>query len=277
MATTKTTTNSNLMTMKDMLTFAHDELHNSRALNAKDFEDHGVAEQTFTQWKGYVDELRKACKGYLEVAEDDKATDKKLQEVLNKVWMAWRAVCKEGAEKDFNKNFFIKRNDAHTICEWCNRDAVNTAHGKTWGQKESTNFRKHIETMIGIRMTGNAVLTDDERDLIVAYEGALRSIKTNEDLLNDTVERGQTKWGLRSQLKFAQNDLDKQTALIDSLKIEGDAKETLLKKYRDEIAEKAKAVAKADEAIKKATKIRDEKKSAYDKAIALVKSVGGEV
>ena len=205
------------------------------------------------------------------------ATAKQIEKALDKVWIAWRDVCKEGAEKEFNKNFFIRRNDANTIVEWCNRSAVNTAHGKVWGQKESTDFRKHVEILIGIRMAGNAVLTDDERDLIVAYEGALRTIKNNEDALRDRVEHGETKWGLRSKLKFAQSDLDKQEKLLDSLKIEGDTKEKLLEKYRDEVADKAKAVAEAETAIKKATTVRDDKKDAYDKAIALIKSVGGEV
>ena len=112
---TKTTTNanvtSNLMSMKDMLTWAHDEMHNSHALSEKDFENLGVAEQTLDNWKGYVEELRKACADYLPLVESENATDKQIQKSLDKVWMAWRAVCKEGAEKDFNKNFFIKSAD----------------------------------------------------------------------------------------------------------------------------------------------------------------------
>jgi hypothetical protein len=249
-------------------------MHNTRAIGDKDLDTIGLTEQTFSQWKSKVEELRVACADYLPLAESEKATDKKIQAALDKVWMAWRDVCADGAGKEFNKNFFIRQNDAHTIVEWCNRKAVSTAHGKVWGQKEATDFRKHIETLIGIRMAGNKVLTDDERDLLTKYEGALKTIKHNEDALKDRTEQGKTTYGLRSKLKFAQNDLTEEEEFLASVNVDETTKEKRLKKYRDSVAEYAQAVAKAETAINKATKIRDDNKKAYDKAIALIKSVG---
>ena len=266
-----------IMTMKDALAWAHDEMRNTHAITEKEAtEKLGVPLQDFKDWKDRVELLRVACAHYLPLAEDENSTQQAINDALKDVFAEWRGICKAGSEKEFNKNFFIRKNDANTLAEWCGRSATLTARGRVWSTKDATTFRKHVETLIGIRMTGNAVLTDSERDLITTYESAVKSIANNEKKLEDTVVKGKTEYGLNSRLRMAENDLAEEEAFLASVNADEDTKDKRLKKYRKEVSELHKEISDALRAIREAKDVCDEKKAAYDKAIALIKSVGGD-
>lgn len=271
-----TTTTSNIKSIKKALIYAHDEMMNRHALNKEDFEKLDLADSTLNSWIEYVEELRETTKEYLRLSEDKDATEEQIIGALGKVAAGWRRVCKEGAESDFHKNFFVRKTDAYTIAEWCGRTATITARGRVWAPKGKADFRKHVETLIGIRMAGNAILTDEQRDYITDYEGAIRMIKNKEDALADTVTRGKTTYGLRSVAKFKAKDLEEHEAFFDKYKITGQEREDELKVYRDALATAKKAVADAEADIKKYEKIRDTNKEGYDKTIALLKSIGAD-
>lgn len=269
------TTTFTLVTIKKALEWAHDE-GNKHVLSKKEFEDLGLSEQSYDQWEAKTDELRLAAAEYNRLAQSATSTKEQLAKAEDDIWKAWRSVLAEGTEQNFNKNFFMRPYDAHTIGNWAALKAVPTAHGRVWGTQAKADFRRNIETLIGIRMAGNEMLSDDQHNIITSYEKAIASIKRNQEALDDSVQNGKRKPGLRSQLESAQNRLAAMTSLVESLgdSITKDAAEKILEGAKSAVTEADTAVTTAENAIKEAESKRDKLDSEYKKAIAKIKMLG---
>lgn len=266
---------SNLMTLHDMIMYAHDSLMNRKALSKTDFTDKGMTEQDFEQWEAYVEEMRQQVIVYNKLSQDRNAKDQDISVALGHVWAAWRAVLKQGTESEYNKHFFVRENDAHLIAEWAGLTAITTARGKQWTTASKTNFRRNVETAIGIRMTGNKMLSDDGRDLIQAYEGAQKTIKNMTDALNDKIEKGnKTSVGYRTILRGAEKALEDMQKTVSTLDISDEAKKSILSKFEFAVLQAKASVTDAEKKIKDAQAVIDEKQKDYDKLIATLKSVG---
>lgn len=264
------------MTLHDLLAYAHDTLGNRKALSEQDFEDHGVSNQVYTQWVAYVEELRKTVIEYINLSEDKNATDQDIENSLGHVFVAWRTVLKNGTESEFNKNFFIRKNDADIIANWAGRGTTLTAKGRVYSPKSKTDFRRNVETHIGIRMAGNRVLSDDNRDLIVAYEGAERTIKNMSAKLNDIVSNGKTTSGLRSQLIVMEHDIEARKKEYADANISEDLQAKWLEKDRNALTNLKSQITDAEKKLTKAQEYVDAHKKDYDFLMALIKSVGGD-
>ena len=267
---------SNLMQLHDLIALAHNEFGNKKALSKTDFTEHGLSEQVFDQWEAYVEEMRQQVIEYNKLAQSRDASDQDIANALGHVWAAWRAVLKQGTESEYNKNFFVRENDAHMIAEWAGLTAISTARGKQWTTATKTNFRRNVEIAIGIRMAGNAMLSDDQRDLIQAYEGAKKTVKNMTDALNDKIEKGKTTPGLRTVLRGTEKGLEDMQKLVSTLKVSDEDKKKLLEKYEFAVTQAKAAVSDAEKKLKDAQDTIDEKQMDYDKLIAILKSVGDE-
>ena len=265
---------SNLMQLHDLIALAHNEFGNKKALSKTDFTEHGLSEQVFDQWEAYVEEMRQQVIEYNKLAQSRDASDQDIANALGHVWAAWRAVLKQGPESEYNKNFFVRENDAHMIAEWAGLTAISTARGKQWTTATKTNFRRNVEIAIGIRMAGNAMLSDDQRDLIQAYEGAKKTVKNMTDALNDKIEKGKTTPGLRTVLRGTEKGLEDMQKLVSTLKVSDEDKKKLLEKYEFAVTQAKAAVTDAEKKLKDAQDTIDEKQMDYDKLIATLKSVG---
>lgn len=269
------TITSNLVSIKAAIAYAHDELHNRKALGKQDFEERGLSEQAFTQWCDYVEELRVVVAEYNKLAQDKDATEKAIQTAQGKIWSAWRAVLKEGTESDYNKNFFVRKADATMIANFCGLHAMDTAIGRQFTTKGKTDFRKAVETVIGIRMAGNALLDDEKRDLIAAYEGAVKTIQKNQDALEDSKDKkGKVVAGLRTLASIAEKRVTEEEKFLAELGVKKEVIDKRLETLKYAAEEAKAAVADAQKAIAEAEKTKAEKEKDYNKVIALLKSVG---
>ena len=284
-------TTSNLTGNKEIIGYAHDVLFNKRALSVKDFEDLGSTTQAHAQWVEWVDELKKAVDAYNDVTQAKDAVkafkaacpdfegevdeQKALDIITGRVFSAWRSVMKAGTEKAFNKNFFIRETDVVMLAGFCGLGTTQTARGPQLTHKSAADFRKRVEMCIGIRMTGNGMLSDETRDLIVAYENAVRTIDRNKALLADSKDtNGKTIAGLETELKLQAAKLDEQNKMLDELGIEDEKKAAILSGLQAKVDELTEKISDAKEAIADAEKIKNDNQKKYDKAIALLKSVG---
>ena len=267
---------SNLVSIKSAIAWAHDDMHNKRALSAKDFEDQGLTEQAHTTWVEYNDELLEAASTYNKLAQSNKkVAEKDLQVALGKVWAAWRQVIKEGTEKDFNKNFFIRPSDATMMANVCALKTMDTAKGQQFTNQKSADFRRKVEIVIGIRMAGNAMLDDDKRDLILAYEGAVKTIKNYTDALEDGEDnKGNKTPGLKTLVIIAENALKKEKAFCEKYKASEEEIAERTAPLVKKVNEANDAVKEANKKIAEATKTKEAKEKDYNKVIALLKSVG---
>ena len=269
-----TTTTFNLSTIKDVLTWAHDDMHNTRAISKGDFDEHGATSQDFDQWTEYVRRLREAVKKYNAIAQDMGKTDRQISKALGDVWAEWRNVLKAGTEEAFDKNFFVRKNDAHLLAEWAGLHAQATAKGRVWTTYGETDFRKRVETAIGIRMAGNAMLGDDDSTILATYDKAVAS-KENTTLRLDG--DGKENKGLRAEVKALTAAYEKMQAKVAEWVAAGmpdDAAAEILGGYKAKLDEAKKSKEQAETTLNNAEKTIKENQEKYDKIIALINTVG---
>lgn len=268
---------SNLNTIKTAIVYAHDVLHNSRAIGKAEVESCGISEQAVNQWKAYVEDLQAASNNYLDLAHDADTDAKTLQVAQGRVWSEWRRVLKQGTEQEFDSRFFIRKDDLVHICGLCGETFMNTARGKNLCHTKPNDFRKNIETLIGIRLTGNGMISDDDRDTIQGYERALKTIKTCEDALKGTKDpKGKKIAGLRDNLKAAKASLKENEELAETLELDDEKKELFLSVYQDR-AEALKAeIETTEKKLKEAKDTKEETEEAYEKVMLTLRIAGAE-
>ena len=265
--------NSNLATIKSAIVKAREE-HNRHALNKKDFEDQGLTEQAFEQWCEYIKELRTVAVEYVNLTEQIDATDRQIETARRKVWAAWQDVLKQGTDKDFDPHFFIRKEDATKIGHWASFTTIDTAVGRMATNNSLTEFRKRVEILIGIRMAGNEMLDDDKRDLIAAYEGAVRSITNCNNLLDGYKRGDQQVVGLRKRLDGAKAIERKRLEQVKKYGMTEEEAEDFLADIRETIKDLDKQVKDTEKTLKEAIKTRDEKQDDYNNVKAKLRVIG---
>ena len=161
------------------------------------------------------------------------------------------------------------------IANFCGLHAMDTAVGRQFTTKGKTDFRKAVETVIGIRMAGNALLDDEKRDLIAAYEGAVKTIQKNQDALEDSKDKkGKVVAGLRTLASIAEKRVAEEEKFLAELGVKKEVIDKRLETLKYAAEEAKAAVADAQKAIAEAEKTKAEKEKDYNKVIALLKSVG---
>lgn len=270
-------TTSNLATIKDAIVYAHDELHNSRAIGKSEIEACNISEQAVNQWAAYVKELQDASNTYLDMSHDPDADAKALQVAQGRVWSEWRRVLKKGTEKEFDSRFFIRKDDIIHICGLCGEKFMNTAKGKNLCHTTATDFRKNIETLIGIRLTGNGMLSDEDRDTISIYEKAVASIKRCDEALKGTKDKtGKLIPGLNAQLKSEKATLKENEAVADALELDEEKRERFLAPYQEKVKVLETAVKDTKKALDEAQKTKEKNQGAYDKVMLTLRIAGAE-
>ena len=276
--TTKKTekTQNILPSVKDALIYAHDTLYNSRALSKQDFEEVGLAEQALTQWSAFVEELREVSNAYIDLAQDPNAKDAAITAAQGKVWAEWRKVLKQGTEKEFSEKMFVRKADVIFISGLCGTKFQKTATAKVLAHQTATDFRRNIETLIGIRMAGNAILSDADRDVITAYEAAVRTVSSRTDALNGYT-RGKNKvQGLNDKLAAQEAVLKKTKASYDKVKMPAEMQEELLKPLTEAIKATNADIKAAKDAIAKAKKTIASNEDSYKKIMEKIRPIAGE-
>lgn len=288
------TTSSNLVTIREAIIYGHDEMHNSKALTKDQFLELGLTEQAYNQWVAYVTELRKTVYNYNMVAQAKDAVkafkslgltvkselteQKAIATVEGAVWAAWRDVLKQGTVEDFNRHFFVRKADIAMLCGYCGLTKTNTAKGPKFAPQSVTEFRKRVEMCIGIRMTGDGMLTDEAKDVITAYEKAVAMIQAKKAAIADSKDtNGKVVLGLENGLAYEQGELEKSIA---TLKDNGITDEKVIENITaaqqakvDKLQEELDA---AKEALKKAESTKADNEEKYSKTIALLHSIGDD-
>lgn len=264
----------NLNSIKVALEYAHDDLHNKKALGKDDFDSQGLSEQAFDQWCDYVNGLRDLAIDYIKLTEDINAEPKQIAKAKSAVFNEWRAVLKKGTEEEFNPGFFIRKEDAEKIGHWACFTTIDTAHGRVAAAQGKAEFRKRIETLIGIRMAGNAMLDDETRDVIVNYESAVKTEKRLMDVLNGYDKAKDHFDGLTEQLSAKQAILAKMEQQAVKYKMTEEDAADFLKGIKGQIDDLEKAIADTNKSIEEAQKTQKKLKEQYTDLIAKLKMIG---
>lgn len=273
--------------LRPALIKAH-ETGNRKAIDKKICEAVGVSEFKLSQWSNWTNELRLVIADYVVKKQEKNADKKELAKLRNKIFPAWRKIMKVGEEDAFHPQMFISEFDVDSLVGLC-ETWIGTSHGSAWTVQSAQMFRKGVEAYLGCRMAANAVLTDEDRDVIRAYEGAEKLIKRkNEELDGKDDNDGNHVAGIRdnvNEVKAKMVSLEKTiaqtTAHINHA--EGDLKKFLETMVDGAKADKAKTEKEyqkltnqqkqAEEAIEKAEKTMLDIAEAYAEAIAKIKEI----
>lgn len=205
------TNNSILKGMKQALTRAH-ETNNAKAIS-KDFAAGcGVADNVFTSWCTWIESLHIAVTPWVEKFNNKDITDAELNEIYNKVFPILRQLAKVD-----DTPLFIRESDAVRICGFAAKHG-KTANGSIDVLVGKVAFRREIETMLGIRLAQNAVMTEDDYGIILKYDSAVKNQEKAENKLNGYIDKKGVKVvGLKEQLKEAKNTLEEMKKLAISM------------------------------------------------------------
>jgi hypothetical protein len=240
--------------MKQALTMAHKN-NNAKAIS-KDFAAGcGVPENVFTSWVTWCNSLHYAIAPWIKKFNDKDVTDKELKEIYDKVF----PILKQLAKVD-DKPLFIRESDVVYLCGKAHLEG-KSANGSVDVLIGQVAFRRKVEFMFGNRLAQNEVLTEDDYDIIVKYDSAVKNKTKAENRLDGyTNTKGEKVLGLKEQLEEAKKTLDNVKALAISMgadkeKIEENAivigYVANVTKLENDIKSTEKNITKAKETIKK--------------------------
>lgn len=258
------------------------ELGNNKAIS-KDFAAGcGTGETAYVSWVRHIEELYDLVAPWAAKFNDKKATDEELAEIYKTVFPKWRMISRVGeTECNGHNNMFVRESDAVRIC------AFAVKHGKTdKGSIDVANgkkvFRKEIETMLGIRLAQNAIMTEDDYDTVKTYEKALSNKEKAENRLDGYTRNGKEVKGLRATLKDAEKVLDDMKAAVIGMGADDKAKAELKKTidnnpvisgYAKAVADIKSQIGQAEKQLTNAKTTIKEKKKDYEAIMAKIEKI----
>lgn len=200
-----TKNNSILKDMKQALINAHNT-NNVKAIS-KDFAaGSGVSEKAYTSWVTWIESLHYVVTPWVEKFNDKNIKDEELQEIYKAVFPILRQLTK------VDDKLFVRDSDAVKFCGFAAKHG-KSGNGTVDVLVGKTAFRREIEAELGIRIAQNEVLSEDNYDVIIKYEKAVSNQEKAENRLNGYERNGAKVEGLKEQLKKAEDDVAKITAL----------------------------------------------------------------
>ena len=148
--------------MRPALIGAH-KLNNKKAITQQDAIMAGVSEDKFREWCDKCESCRQLVEEYCKLKQVQSVEQEKLTLAYGRLFPAWRELVACGAEKDFHKNWFIRKEDVDSLVGY-NETFIATDMGTQFGNATPVIFRKKVESLIGCRIAANEVMNNKDRD-----------------------------------------------------------------------------------------------------------------
>lgn len=251
----------------------------NRAITKDDAEKSGTTEERWTQWKLWVADLRLAACEYGDLQADRNYSDgcAALRMAENAVWKRWRSILKVGEENLFHPNMFIRRTDVEKITTF----ASNVCYvyvpgkGKVAARTGENNFRKLVEQFLAVRIAGNSILSDADRDVIKGYNSAVAAEKKFSDILNGYAEGDKMIMGLYEMRDAAQHKLADITAALENAGVAEEVIKNVTAPQTDAVNKALADIKAAEKSKAAAEKTQGELKEKYDAISALLNKIEG--
>lgn len=242
----------------------------------------GTTEERWSQWKLWVSYLRTVALDYARLQADRSIPSEcfKMKSAEGHVWRQWRSILKVGEEDLFHKNMFVRHTDVEkivTIAAYTTFVYV-PGKGKVSVPTSESNFRKWVESFLACRISGNQILTDEDRDTLKGYTSAQSAEKTALESLEDRMEKQEdgtsvTVKGLRTILAEKQSELDTAKAVLKQMGADEKSVEKLLAPYSAAVNKAQADVDTSEEMLNNAKKRQSELKENYDKIVATLDKI----
>lgn len=189
------------------------ETGNKRAINKKDAEAAGVSEFQLQFWCDRVNTLRAVVAEYVIAKMDKDADEKEVTKLRNKIFPAWRKILKTGEEDVFHPNLKATSFDVDSLVGF-GETFFGTQKGTVWSVQSLTLFRKCVEAYLGCKIAQNAVLNDEERDLLQSYQSAVKGIQTATERLEGRKQGDKIIPGIKQELEAIEGKISSRKKKI---------------------------------------------------------------
>lgn len=244
------------------------ETGNRHAITKQDASDAGVDEERLDQWILWVEELREVTAEYVTAKRNRSSNETERNSLRGRIYPKWRTILKVGEESLFSPKMYLREDDVETLIGFC-EDYLATAIGTEQVNATKTKFRKMVETLLGCRIKGCETLPAKDRDLIVTYESAQRSVKKAETALHGD---GKNIKGIIADIATAEAAYETlKTALYDLGATEEKVK-AMTEGYLKNIKDLKAAKTRSEKAKKEAESVILANKTEYEAVIARIQN-----
>lgn len=230
----------------------------------------GTTEERWNQWVMWVSDLRDACQHYAELQADRNTPEggKLMKAAEGKVWAQWRSILKVGEEDLFHKNMFVRRSDAEKLTAFAGNITYVyvPGKGKVPAVTGKNNFRKMVETFLAARISGNAMLSDAQRDVITRFQAAVNNEKRNIELLDGKGEE----IGLRKTLTIKEETYNATVEALKAAKLSEEQITAIAAPAKAAYDAVKKEVETAEKSVKNAQDTQKELKEQYEEITGLL-------
>ena len=245
-----------------------------RAVRKSDAEEAGVRPQEFDEWKNTVENLYIAsCDYYESLGTPEEA------QAEAEVMRRWKLCVQAGEEDVLTPNMYIRPTDVHNCRVWATEIDTKTVRGiGTVGVYTGLEkFRAIIETRIALRIVGNAILKDDDRDVLDTYDKATKAVDAATKIINGYTDGKNVVASIDAQILDAENVRDQVVAALKAAGVSTDDVEKLSGRQDALVKSLKDQKDKAGKKLKKWAKIKSDLQAKYDVIVEKLDSVEGVV
>ncbi len=161
-------------------------LGNKAAISSKMCDDLGISNSYFKVWESNVLAVYDAVCAYVKVKNSPVSSEEERNAAMEPIFPAWKKCLSCGEAAKDERTLRVTEHDISNLVAHVSKfmdDAANVKLAKdftaqkAWATKTLGQFRKLVETDIGIRIAGVEVLTDEQRDLLVFQTRKVSKIK----------------------------------------------------------------------------------------------------
>lgn len=224
----------------------------------------------YTAWIGAITDIYKVIQPWAVGFNDANVANESLENVYAKVCPMWTALSNEVDPK-----MFVRTNDVHRLLSFSLKHG-STLKGSIDVEVGLTNFRREVETMMGIRIAQSAVLTNDEYELVTKVDKATTNLEKAENRLNGYLDaKGTHIDGLKDKLETAKNAHEEACKMAIKLGLPKKEIENhpLLKPYEDAINTITADITKTEKKIAEYKNTIKENSKEYDKIMAKINEI----
>lgn len=164
----------NINAMRPALVKAR-ELGNRSCIGKKMVKNLGISETYFTHYVNSVEKLFSAVCKYVDVKNSPVATNDDRKQALNAIYPLWKTLLECGEEDKFKRTLHASEHDISSLVGFVQTfsNAQNNVDmeekfvsTKVWAKVNLNNFRKKVETDLGIRIAEVEVLTIEQSEFL---------------------------------------------------------------------------------------------------------------
>lgn len=244
-----------------------------RAIDADFASECGVTKERLDDWCYNVDTLYNTAVEYSRALGTDQEEARRQE-----CWRVWKQIIRVGEGDIFHPNMFVREKDVENLrvlaAESCQEYVkgvgfIPTVRGKL-------QFRGIIEIRLALRIAGNAILNDTDKDILQSYQKAVKVIAQTKDLLlGYTDTKGNKIASIYDRIEEAEKDMEE---LVNTLKKQkGVNIDKLTKRHKAVIADLNSQMEAAEKRLQKNLQTEKELREDYSNIVKRLNKIEGTV